>query len=286
MGKPDGTFRSVERQSLRSNSMGWGQGCVFQAFGSMRNSFLQNTVICNLQLHLRKVQSYCSDQVSGQSTMIPWCLLLLPMQTMHYPIMGEIFCSQQIEMQDEVTSIVRSVLGTAPASSQPLMEAGLDSLGAVELKNALSSRFSLPDLPASLIFDYTTIEALSKFLTGEFVDSVSWKYWQILPARSSPMRMWQRSAKYWASTKSVNKLASAPLMSSVLFARHIGSESSNTTEFVNLLSTALKPVTRCLKYLVTAALNLLIIKIFAQKNDVIWIDVLIRMTLNEYLFFR
>lgn len=46
------------------------------------------------------------------------------------------------------------------------MEAGLDSLGAVELRNALGSRFNLPDLPATLTYDYTTIKVLADHIGG------------------------------------------------------------------------------------------------------------------------
>lgn len=45
------------------------------------------------------------------------------------------------------------------------MEAGLDSLGAVELRSALAERFRL-DLPATLTFDHPTSAALASFLAA------------------------------------------------------------------------------------------------------------------------
>lgn len=69
-------------------------------------------------------------------------------------------------MQESIGAIVQSVLGTLPSVHQPLMEAGLDSLGAVELRNALSSRFNLPSLPATLTYDYTSIEAIAAHIAS------------------------------------------------------------------------------------------------------------------------
>ena len=52
------------------------------------------------------------------------------------------------------------------AYAQPLMEAGLDSLGAVELRNAISARFQL-DVPATLTFDYPSLASMAGFLTPQ-----------------------------------------------------------------------------------------------------------------------
>ena len=45
------------------------------------------------------------------------------------------------------------------------MEAGLDSIGAVELRNAVGARFGV-ELPATSTFDYPTLRALGAYLAG------------------------------------------------------------------------------------------------------------------------
>lgn len=64
-----------------------------------------------------------------------------------------------------VQQVVTGVLGKEVAPDQPLMEAGLDSLAAVELRNELSSRLAV-DLPATVIFDYPTVSALSSHIAA------------------------------------------------------------------------------------------------------------------------
>ena len=61
--------------------------------------------------------------------------------------------------------VAASVLGVAPALEQPLMEAGLDSLGAVELRNGLATLFAV-ELPATVTFDHPTAAALGSFIAG------------------------------------------------------------------------------------------------------------------------
>jgi hypothetical protein len=53
---------------------------------------------------------------------------------------------------------------------QPLQELGLDSLMAVELRNLLGSGVELKRaLPATLVFDYPTVEALTGFLSEQLL---------------------------------------------------------------------------------------------------------------------
>lgn len=62
-----------------------------------------------------------------------------------------------------VSRAVESALGGPVASDQPLMDAGLDSLGGTELQQELAESLGLP-LPPTLIFDYPTIDALTAHL--------------------------------------------------------------------------------------------------------------------------
>ena len=66
---------------------------------------------------------------------------------------------------EAVQETVGAVLGAPVADGMPLMEAGLDSLAAVELRNALGSRFAL-ELPATVTFDYPTPAALAVYVAS------------------------------------------------------------------------------------------------------------------------
>ena len=62
-----------------------------------------------------------------------------------------------------VRSSVRSILGSDIAPDSPLMSSGLDSLGAVELRNSLEAALGV-SLPGTLVFDYPSIEAITMHL--------------------------------------------------------------------------------------------------------------------------
>lgn len=74
--------------------------------------------------------------------------------------------SSEASMLVEVTAVVEQMLGKVIDPSQPLMEAGLDSLGAVELRTALGQRFN-QELPGTVTFDYPSAASLSRFLASQ-----------------------------------------------------------------------------------------------------------------------
>ena len=61
---------------------------------------------------------------------------------------------------------METVLGNPVGPDDPLMAAGLDSLGATELQQNLADTLGL-ELPSTLVFDYPTVGAMAEFLGGK-----------------------------------------------------------------------------------------------------------------------
>ena len=66
----------------------------------------------------------------------------------------------------QVLGAIRTITGADVAAEAPLMTAGLDSLGAVELRKELAT-LSDAELPATLIFDYPSAEAIAELLASQ-----------------------------------------------------------------------------------------------------------------------
>jgi acyl transferase domain-containing protein/pimeloyl-ACP methyl ester carboxylesterase len=71
-------------------------------------------------------------------------------------------------VQADVARVLSLSAGSAVPAGQPFSELGLDSLMAVELRNALGQRVGAT-LPATLAFDYPTVDALTQWLLARML---------------------------------------------------------------------------------------------------------------------
>ena len=94
-------------------------------------------------------------------------------------------------MDAQVAAIVLQVMGIAPDKHQPLMEAGLDSLGAVELRNALGAAFGL-DLPPTVTLDYPSIAALADYIASVAAAGTHERE-HTLPYLSASLSVWSQA---------------------------------------------------------------------------------------------
>ena len=73
---------------------------------------------------------------------------------------------QQVEQQ--LSDMVGGLLGREVEADEPLMEAGLDSMTAVELHGSVQETMGV-ELPATIMFDYPTVQALSGYIADGIV---------------------------------------------------------------------------------------------------------------------
>jgi NAD(P)-dependent dehydrogenase (short-subunit alcohol dehydrogenase family) len=97
-------------------------------------------------------------------------------------------------LQNHVREQTMKVLGLDSSQpfdvQQPLQELGLDSLMAVELRNMLGAGVELKRaLPATLVFDYPTVEALTGFLAEQLLPAGSENNGAEPPVQPAPVEM-------------------------------------------------------------------------------------------------
>ncbi|CAK9057424.1 Mycoketide-CoA synthase (Polyketide synthase Pks12), partial [Durusdinium trenchii] len=76
------------------------------------------------------------------------------------------------ERQKKVLDSIRAAasgMGLEMDDHTPLMEAGIDSLSAVEFRNKVSSEFRSVRLPSTLMFDYPTLTALADYVSQQLL---------------------------------------------------------------------------------------------------------------------
>ena len=79
-------------------------------------------------------------------------------------LLRSVYDAEQVNVA--ILNIVQSMLGTDVITSAPLLDSGLDSLGAVELREEINAAFCI-ELPSTAVFDYPTIDSLTNLITAE-----------------------------------------------------------------------------------------------------------------------
>ena len=71
-------------------------------------------------------------------------------------------------LTEAIVALAAEVMGRASIpTDEPLMDAGMDSLGAVEFRNALAAQVGGMPLPATMMYDHPTIAGLAGYIAAE-----------------------------------------------------------------------------------------------------------------------
>jgi acyl carrier protein len=101
----------------------------------------------------------------------PPALPAAPPETPAAPAAGVDAGEVEQQVREAVAEAVETLLGGPVPAEEPLMAAGLDSLGAVELRNMLQESLGA-QLPNTLVLDYPTQQALTVHITQQLVQTM------------------------------------------------------------------------------------------------------------------
>ncbi|CAE8657511.1 unnamed protein product, partial [Polarella glacialis] len=71
------------------------------------------------------------------------------------------------QLIEQITDIAGTLVGDEVASETPLMDAGLDSLAAVEFQNMLAKDFQGTSMPSTMMFDFPTAKEIATHLSTQ-----------------------------------------------------------------------------------------------------------------------
>ena len=80
------------------------------------------------------------------------------------PAAAKVGARSQNALLDELTAIAANVTGTNISADAPLMDSGLDSIGATELSNKISAHLNT-ELSPTLLFDHPSLRSIADALS-------------------------------------------------------------------------------------------------------------------------
>ncbi len=135
--------------------------------------------VANLSMQGVELRQMLSSNTSGQlpEDRVPidaytTSAVVAAQHTESPPLAGISAEEMLVSVQAQILSSVTRLLDTDGIGlDEPLMAAGLDSLGATELTQSLQSVFDI-SLPAIMVFDYPTVAAMAAFISQQLVHSM------------------------------------------------------------------------------------------------------------------
>ena len=191
-GAVDGVGRMLSLAGINTTTLQWGPWAgsgmatpsVAKRLETMGMALI--TPVVGLDALCTAMRASANVYLFGAVQVRDWSRLLRPSQKT-LPVYSELLPLEPIDtaaaatsshvvksidlVVEEVRSMVEQTLGsTVDDVDATFMAAGLDSLGAIELRNSLSGHFGV-DLPATVTFDYPSISKLAALVHSEISDS-------------------------------------------------------------------------------------------------------------------